>query len=74
MKVYRLSTKLFLDTKLRHFEENLPNCCGSYSALEPFFNAAASQFVLGQQIPFALWLSLTPVVIGMLFLFGIMMI
>eukprot|EP00249_Psilotum_nudum_P016952 c26073_g1_i1 orf=849-2252(-) len=33
-------------------------------ALEPFFNAAASQFVLGQQIPFALWLSLAPVVIG----------
>lgn len=33
-------------------------------ALEPFFNAAASQFVLGQQIPLTLWLSLTPVVIG----------
>lgn len=33
-------------------------------ALEPFFNAAASQFVLGQQIPLALWLSLTPVVVG----------
>ncbi|KAL4184277.1 hypothetical protein AMTRI_Chr10g240 [Amborella trichopoda] len=33
-------------------------------ALEPFFNAAASQFVLGHQIPFALWLSLAPVVIG----------
>lgn len=33
-------------------------------ALEPFFNAAASQFVLGQQIPFVLWLSLAPVVIG----------
>lgn len=33
-------------------------------ALEPFFNAAASQFVLGQQIPFTLWLSLMPVVIG----------
>ncbi|XP_075483130.1 triose phosphate/phosphate translocator, chloroplastic isoform X1 [Primulina tabacum] len=33
-------------------------------ALEPFFNAAASQFILGQQIPFALWLSLAPVVIG----------
>eukprot|EP00252_Welwitschia_mirabilis_P000877 TRINITY_DN1085_c0_g2_i1.p1 TRINITY_DN1085_c0_g2~~TRINITY_DN1085_c0_g2_i1.p1 ORF type:complete len:429 (+),score=26.80 TRINITY_DN1085_c0_g2_i1:357-1643(+) len=33
-------------------------------ALEPFFNAAASQFVLGQQIPFTLWLSLAPVVIG----------
>ncbi|KAH0450781.1 hypothetical protein IEQ34_021473 [Dendrobium chrysotoxum] len=30
-------------------------------ALEPFFNAAASQFILGQQIPFALWLSLAPV-------------
>ncbi|XXG61447.1 hypothetical protein AAC387_Pa05g0060 [Persea americana] len=33
-------------------------------ALEPFFNAAASQFVLGQNIPFALWLSLAPVVLG----------
>ncbi|KAM3754747.1 hypothetical protein ACB098_03G188800 [Castanea mollissima] len=33
-------------------------------ALEPFFNAAASQFVLGQQIPLSLWLSLAPVVIG----------
>ncbi|KAJ0989375.1 hypothetical protein J5N97_007731 [Dioscorea zingiberensis] len=33
-------------------------------ALEPFFNAAASQFVLGQQIPLTLWLSLAPVVIG----------
>lgn len=33
-------------------------------ALEPFFNAAASQFVLGHQIPLALWLSLAPVVIG----------
>ncbi|XP_008783133.1 triose phosphate/phosphate translocator, chloroplastic isoform X2 [Phoenix dactylifera] len=33
-------------------------------ALEPFFNAAASQFILGQQIPFALWLSLAPVVFG----------
>eukprot|EP00250_Pteridium_aquilinum_P011138 c19859_g1_i1 orf=444-1793(-) len=33
-------------------------------ALEPFFNAAASQFVLGQQIPLTLWLSLTPVVVG----------
>ncbi|CAA2986425.1 triose phosphate phosphate translocator, chloroplastic [Olea europaea subsp. europaea] len=33
-------------------------------ALEPFFNAAASQFILGQQIPFTLWLSLAPVVIG----------
>ncbi|PKU64917.1 Triose phosphate/phosphate translocator TPT, chloroplastic [Dendrobium catenatum] len=33
-------------------------------ALEPFFNAAASQFILGQQIPFALWLSLAPVVVG----------
>ncbi|KAL2546660.1 Triose phosphate/phosphate translocator TPT [Forsythia ovata] len=33
-------------------------------ALEPFFNAAASQFVLGHQIPFSLWLSLAPVVIG----------
>ncbi|OAY76497.1 triose phosphate/phosphate translocator TPT, chloroplastic [Ananas comosus] len=33
-------------------------------ALEPFFNAAASQFILGQQIPWTLWLSLAPVVIG----------
>ncbi|KAH7446341.1 hypothetical protein KP509_01G052100 [Ceratopteris richardii] len=33
-------------------------------ALEPFFNAAASQFVLGHQIPFVLWMSLAPVVIG----------
>ncbi|XP_068664847.1 triose phosphate/phosphate translocator TPT, chloroplastic [Aristolochia californica] len=33
-------------------------------ALEPFFNAAASQFVLGQQIPLTLWLSLAPVVLG----------
>ncbi|XP_054809918.1 triose phosphate/phosphate translocator, chloroplastic-like [Prosopis cineraria] len=33
-------------------------------ALEPFFNAAASQFVLGLQIPLSLWLSLAPVVIG----------
>ncbi|KAL0328872.1 UNVERIFIED_CONTAM: Triose phosphate/phosphate translocator, chloroplastic [Sesamum calycinum] len=33
-------------------------------ALEPFFNAAASQFILGQQIPLTLWLSLAPVVIG----------
>ncbi|XP_021765982.1 triose phosphate/phosphate translocator, chloroplastic [Chenopodium quinoa] len=33
-------------------------------ALEPFFNAAASQFVLGQSIPITLWLSLAPVVIG----------
>ncbi|KAL8468108.1 hypothetical protein ACS0TY_031371 [Phlomoides rotata] len=33
-------------------------------ALEPFFNAAASQFILGQQIPVTLWLSLAPVVLG----------
>lgn len=33
-------------------------------ALEPFFNAAASQFVLGHHIPLSLWLSLTPVVLG----------
>ncbi|CAK7326191.1 unnamed protein product [Dovyalis caffra] len=33
-------------------------------ALEPFFSAAASQFVLGHQIPLPLWLSLAPVVIG----------
>lgn len=36
------------------------------SALEPFFNAAASQFILGQPIPLTLWLSLAPVVIGKL--------
>ncbi|OIW02178.1 hypothetical protein TanjilG_02402 [Lupinus angustifolius] len=33
-------------------------------ALEPFFSASASQFVLGHQIPLSLWLSLAPVVIG----------
>ncbi|KAM3264920.1 hypothetical protein P3L10_001914 [Capsicum annuum] len=33
-------------------------------ALEPFFSASASQFVLGHQIPVSLWLSLAPVVIG----------
>ncbi|MFS7987023.1 putative sugar phosphate transporter domain-containing protein [Helianthus anomalus] len=33
-------------------------------ALEPFFNVAASQFILGQSIPITLWLSLAPVVIG----------
>lgn len=33
-------------------------------ALEPFCNAAASQFILGHQIPLSLWLSLAPVVIG----------
>ncbi|XP_074278773.1 triose phosphate/phosphate translocator, chloroplastic-like [Silene latifolia] len=33
-------------------------------ALEPFFSAAASQFVLGHNIPLPLWLSLAPVVIG----------
>ncbi|KAJ7542109.1 hypothetical protein O6H91_10G090300 [Diphasiastrum complanatum] len=33
-------------------------------ALEPFFNAAASQFILGQHIPIPLWLSLAPVVLG----------
>ncbi|KAG8052472.1 hypothetical protein GUJ93_ZPchr0001g33071 [Zizania palustris] len=33
-------------------------------ALEPFFNAAATQFILGQQVPLPLWLSLAPVVIG----------
>ncbi|CAA6661085.1 unnamed protein product [Spirodela intermedia] len=33
-------------------------------ALEPFFNAAASQFILGQQLPLSLWLSLAPVVLG----------
>ncbi|KAG6476804.1 hypothetical protein ZIOFF_066052 [Zingiber officinale] len=32
-------------------------------ALEPFFNAAASQFILGQQIPLTLWLLLAVVVI-----------
>ncbi|KAE8723023.1 Triose phosphate/phosphate translocator [Hibiscus syriacus] len=35
-----------------------------FSALEPFFNAAASQFILGQSIPITLWLSLAPVVIA----------
>lgn len=38
------------------------------SALEPFFNASASQFILGQPIPLTLWLSLAPVVIGNLLL------
>ncbi|BBH00923.1 Glucose-6-phosphate/phosphate translocator-related protein [Prunus dulcis] len=33
-------------------------------ALEPFFNASASQFILGQSIPLSLWLSLAPVVLG----------
>ncbi|KAJ4960443.1 hypothetical protein NE237_020353 [Protea cynaroides] len=33
-------------------------------ALEPFFNASASQFILGHQIPLSIWLSLAPVVIG----------
>ncbi|CAN7043559.1 unnamed protein product, partial [Brassica rapa subsp. trilocularis] len=33
-------------------------------ALEPFFNASASQFLLGQSIPITLWLSLAPVVFG----------
>uniref|UniRef100_A0A1D1YFA4 Triose phosphate/phosphate translocator, chloroplastic n=1 Tax=Anthurium amnicola TaxID=1678845 RepID=A0A1D1YFA4_9ARAE len=33
-------------------------------ALEPFFNAAASQFILGQQLPLSIWLSLAPVVLG----------
>ncbi|KAL3617097.1 hypothetical protein CASFOL_039491 [Castilleja foliolosa] len=32
-----------------------------------FFNAAASQFILGQQIPLSLWLSLAPVVLGRCF-------
>nr|GEW92244.1 triose phosphate/phosphate translocator, chloroplastic [Tanacetum cinerariifolium] len=35
-------------------------------ALEPFFNDAASQFIVGQSIPITLWLSLAPVVLGML--------
>jgi hypothetical protein len=35
-----------------------------FTALEPFFNAAASQFILGQQIPVTLWLSLAPIVLG----------
>lgn len=39
----------------------LHNC---YAALEPFFNAAATQFVLGQTVPLSLWLSLAPVVLG----------
>ncbi|CAI5470999.1 unnamed protein product [Closterium sp. Yama58-4] len=33
-------------------------------SLEPFFNAAASQFVLGQNVSLPLWLSLLPVVLG----------
>ncbi|CAN6358053.1 unnamed protein product [Urochloa humidicola] len=33
-------------------------------ALEPFFSAAASQFILGQPVPVTLWLSLVPVVVG----------
>ncbi|GJP49411.1 hypothetical protein CLOM_g8621 [Closterium sp. NIES-68] len=33
-------------------------------SLEPFFNAAASQFVLGQHVSLPLWLSLLPVVLG----------
>jgi len=33
-------------------------------ALEPFFNAAASQFVLGQHISLPLWGSLLPIVLG----------
>jgi solute carrier family 35 protein E1 len=33
-------------------------------ALEPFFNAAASQFILGHQIPLTLWASLAPIVLG----------
>ncbi|EER99986.1 hypothetical protein BDA96_03G002700 [Sorghum bicolor] len=33
-------------------------------ALEPFFSAAATQFILGQQVPLSLWMSLAPVVIG----------
>jgi len=37
-----------------------------FTALEPFFNAAASQFILGQQIPVSLWLSLAPIVLGKL--------
>uniref|UniRef100_M8C267 Sugar phosphate transporter domain-containing protein n=1 Tax=Aegilops tauschii TaxID=37682 RepID=M8C267_AEGTA len=37
-----------------------PEAC----ALEPFFNAAATQFVLGQTVPLSLWLSLAPVVLG----------
>ncbi|CAI5508760.1 unnamed protein product [Closterium sp. Naga37s-1] len=36
----------------------------SSSALEPFFNAAASQFVLGQNVSLPLWMSLLPVVLG----------
>ncbi|KAK1368700.1 hypothetical protein POM88_034792 [Heracleum sosnowskyi] len=33
-------------------------------ALEPFFNAVVSQFILDQQISLPLWLSLAPVVIS----------
>jgi hypothetical protein len=38
--------------------------CLILTVLEPFFNAAASQFILGQQIPVTLWLSLAPIVLG----------
>jgi hypothetical protein len=40
--------------------------CLILTVLEPFFNAAASQFILGQQIPVTLWLSLAPIVLGKL--------
>ena len=42
------------------------------AALEPFFNAAASQFILGHQIPLSLWLSLAPVVFGNSFDFDLL--
>jgi hypothetical protein len=44
------------------------NSCACFilTVLEPFFNAAASQFILGQQIPVTLWLSLAPIVLSKL--------
>ncbi|XP_052203499.1 triose phosphate/phosphate translocator, chloroplastic-like isoform X2 [Diospyros lotus] len=35
-----------------------------HALLESFLNAAASQFILGEQIPVTLWLLLAPVVIS----------
>ncbi|KAE9454438.1 hypothetical protein C3L33_13666, partial [Rhododendron williamsianum] len=47
-----------------HTIKDLTMFVSSSTALEPFFSAAASQFVLGHQIPLPLWLSLAPVVFG----------
>jgi hypothetical protein len=44
------------------------------TALEPFFNAAASQFILGQHIPPALWASLAPIVLGKMFVIKVFLI